>query len=70
MNMRFISGEQGQAHIRLVDMQGKSVRRTSQQVPVGTSSFTLSDLGNLPPGTYILEVLINRQRYSQKVLKR
>jgi len=43
--------------IKMVDMNGKLVRNTSQPVGRGTSQVTLRDLEKLPQGIYLLEVM-------------
>jgi hypothetical protein len=48
-------------NIRMMDIQGKLIRQTSQSVGKGTTQLTLRDFDSLPQGTYLLEVKDDRQ---------
>ena len=57
------------ATICLVDMYGRYLRRVRQSLTQGLNSFTLYDLGSLPPGTYALQIQYNDQLVSKKLVK-
>jgi hypothetical protein len=59
----------GTAVISLVDMYGRFVQRVRQPVTQGLNNLTLFGLGNLPNGTYALQIQCNDRLISKKLVK-
>jgi len=60
---------EGNVIVSLVDMYGRFVRRVQQPVNQGLNSLTLYGLGNLPAGTYALQMQYNDQLICKKLVK-
>ncbi len=60
----------GKLVINLYDNKGSLVRQKNYNAATGANTFILDDVSVLPKGTYVVEAVINRQRYSQQVLKK
>lgn len=61
----------GQLQIRLVDMYGRVVYKSSEQLSKGTHSLGLQMPAGLTPGAYVLELMTgNDDLYQQKLIKR
>lgn len=56
--------------ISLYDKKGSLLRKKSFSGAAGANTFMLDDVSVLPTGTYVVEAIINRQKYSQQVLKK
>ncbi|HEY4108458.1 T9SS type A sorting domain-containing protein [Puia sp.] len=69
LNMELTAPANGVATISLVDMYGRYLRRVRQSLTQGLNSFTVYDLGSLPPGAYALQIQFNDQLVSQKLVK-
>lgn len=59
----------GAVVISLADMYGRFVRRVQEPVGQGLNNLALYGLGSLPAGTYVLQVQMNDQVVSKKVMK-
>ena len=70
LSFQYNAGAAGKMSAQLSDMSGRVLRKEEQQVTTGTAYYTVHNLSSLPAGTYVLEIWINRDRYSQKVIKR
>ena len=62
-------GAQGTTECTLTDAAGRTVARTTQQVPSLSGTIALPLPASLPSGTYILQVLTPEQRFSRAVVK-
>jgi uncharacterized delta-60 repeat protein len=62
-------GVHGTTECTLTDAAGRTVARTTQQVPSRSGTITLPLPASLPSGTYILQVLTPEQRFSRAVVK-
>ncbi|OSZ73717.1 hypothetical protein CAP36_17070 [Chitinophagaceae bacterium IBVUCB2] len=70
ISFRYNATEAGTMKLRLLDQQGRAIRSEQQQVATGTAYYTMNNLSSLPAGMYILEMWINKERYTEKILKR
>jgi hypothetical protein len=64
-----IAGTGTKVEAELLNMFGEIVKRKSSMVPSGVSMLSLTSLGSLPAGTYILRIRIDDRIISRKVLK-
>ncbi len=66
----FYASRQGTAKLQLLDMTGKMLAQTSDEVTVGNHTFSTSSLQHLPAGTYLLSITLNGESIAtQKVSK-
>ncbi|MDX1954665.1 MAG: hypothetical protein SFU20_03975 [Chitinophagaceae bacterium] len=56
--------------MNLYDNKGSLVRKKIFSGATGPNTFILDNVAVLPKGTYVVEALVNRQRYTQQVLKK
>ena len=69
INIEMTVPTDGQAVFSLIDMYGRYLRRMIQPVNQGLNNLTMYGLGNLPNGTYALQIQYNDKLISEKVLK-
>jgi hypothetical protein len=69
INIEMTVPADGQAVFSLIDMYGRYLRRMVQPVNQGLNNLTMYGLGNLPNGTYALQIQYNDKLISEKVLK-
>lgn len=70
ISFRYNAAEAGTMKLRLLDQQGRVLRNQQQLVAAGTAYYTIDNLSSLPAGMYILEMWINKERHTEKILKR
>jgi hypothetical protein len=56
--------------IRLIDNTGKQLFNRTINVYNGSNSILVDQLGYLPKGIYVIQVLLNNKLYNQKIVKR
>ncbi|HEY6900400.1 MAG TPA: T9SS type A sorting domain-containing protein, partial [Puia sp.] len=59
----------GKLALALTDMYGRVVRRLEQQVSQGLNNVNMYGLSGLPAGTYALQIQLNDQLISRKLVK-
>lgn len=69
LNIELTAPREGTALISLADMYGRYVRHEQQQVNQGLNTLNVYGLGNLPAGTYVLQIQLNAQLISKKLVK-
>ena len=69
LNLRYLTDEGGELRVSLLDAGGRLVKRQRSPVNAGSGIVPVNGLGHLPRGIYLLEVIINRQRYTQRLLR-
>jgi hypothetical protein len=69
-NLRFEAESDGAAEVVLYSIAGQVVFRERISLQSGLNSFDFRDDQNLPAGTYILNVVSENSRLSQKVMKK
>jgi hypothetical protein len=62
--------KQGAAMFRLIDNAGKTIITKSFTVTNGNNSVLIDQLGSLPRGVYIVQVMANNNLYNQKIIKK
>ncbi len=67
---RYNAAKVGKLIVSIIDMQGKIIRKEAQQVSIGSSYYTLNNLSSIPRGMYVLEVRINNEMYSNKIIRK
>ena len=67
--MNFTAAFQGSAEARLIDLSGKIIARQQYALQAGINNMTMDNLGTLPHGIYLLELITPAKLYTQKVLK-
>ena len=60
----------GNGMLRLVDNSGRQIMTKSFTVSNGNNSILIDQLGYLPKGIYIVQVMLNNQLYNQKLIKK
>jgi hypothetical protein len=66
--LRFDASASMQVDIRIIDMSGKLMLRQQNQVYEGTNSVSITNLGRLQPGSYILQMLENGNVHNTKII--
>ncbi len=56
--------------LRLIDNSGRQILTKSITVTNGNNSIMVDQLGNLPRGIYIIQVMVNNNLYNQKIIKK
>ena len=56
--------------IRLIDNTGKQLMTKSFNVYNGSNSVLVDQLGYLPRGIYVIQVMLNNNLYNQKIVKK
>jgi hypothetical protein len=56
--------------VRLIDNAGKQLMFKSFNVYNGNNSVLVDQLGSLPKGIYVLQVMLNNKLYNQKIVKK
>lgn len=68
--LNMVSDKSATGILRLIDNSGKQILTKSFTVTTGNNSVMVDQLGNLPKGIYVIQVMINNNLYNQKVVKR
>ncbi len=68
--LNMVSDKSATGILRLIDNSGKQILTKSFTVSTGNNSVMVDQLGNLPKGIYVIQVMINNNLYNQKVVKR
>lgn len=53
----------------LYTVNGQVIRKQQYAAPAGSGLFTIEGLGNLSKGIYVLEAIVNKQRFTWKLAK-
>ncbi|HEV3222849.1 MAG TPA: T9SS type A sorting domain-containing protein [Puia sp.] len=56
--------------LRLMDNSGRQILTKSFTINNGNNSIMVDQLGNLPKGIYIIQVMVNNNLYNQKIIKK
>lgn len=56
--------------LRLIDNSGRQILTKSFPITNGNNSIMVDQLGNLPRGIYIIQVMVNNNLYNQKIIKK
>ncbi len=56
--------------LRLIDNSGRQILTKSFTITNGNNSIMVDQLGNLPRGVYIIQVMVNNNLYNQKIIKK
>jgi hypothetical protein len=64
------SDKPGTGVLRLMDNAGKQLLSRSFTISNGSNSVLVDQLGALPRGIYVIQVMINNNLYNQKIIKR
>jgi photosystem II stability/assembly factor-like uncharacterized protein len=70
LTFRLNAAASGKMVVRIIDMQGRVMRKEQQQIATGTAYYTVPDLSALTAGIYLLEIGINTERYANKIVKK
>ncbi len=63
------SDRAGNGTLRVIDNSGRTVENKSFVANTGNNSILIDQLGNLPRGIYIVQVVLNNTLYNQKLVK-
>jgi hypothetical protein len=64
------SDKSGNGMLRLIDESGRQILTKSFTVIAGNNNLTIDQLGNLPKGVYVIQVMLNNNLYNQKIVKK
>ncbi|HLA60469.1 MAG TPA: T9SS type A sorting domain-containing protein [Puia sp.] len=64
------SDKPGSGVLRLIDEAGRQILIKSFTVIGGNNNLTLDQLGHLPKGIYVIQVMLNNNLYNQKIVKK
>ena len=68
--LNLFSDKQSMGVLRVMDNSGRQILTKSIYVNNGSNSIMVDDLGYLPKGIYMVQVLLNNNVYNQKLLKK
>lgn len=55
--VNFVSGDNNDVHLKLMDMQGKTIFSKSLETQIGENSYIYYDQANLQPGVYLFTIV-------------
>ena len=64
------SDKPGNSVLRLIDEAGRQILVKSFTVVAGNNNLTVDQLGHLPKGIYVIQVMLNNNLYNQKIIKK
>jgi hypothetical protein len=64
------SDKPGNGMLRLIDDAGRQILVKSFTVISGNNNLTVDQLGHLPKGIYVIQVMLNNNLYNQKIVKK
>jgi hypothetical protein len=64
------SNSQSTGVLRVIDNSGRQIMTRSISVSNGNNSIMIDQLGNLPKGMYVVQVLLNNTLYNEKLMKK
>jgi hypothetical protein len=64
------SDKPGNGVLRLIDEAGRQILVKSFTVIGGNNNLTVDQLGHLPKGIYVIQVMLNNNLYNQKIVKK
>jgi hypothetical protein len=64
------SDKSGNGVLRLIDEAGRQILSKSFTVMAGNNNLTVDQLGHLPKGIYVIQVMLNNNLYNQKIVKK
>jgi hypothetical protein len=64
------SDRPGNGVLRLIDEAGRQILVKSFTVIGGNNNLTIEQLGHLPKGIYVIQVMLNNNLYNQKIVKK
>jgi hypothetical protein len=70
VTLNLYTDKPGTGMLRLIDNSGKQIMTRSFTVINGNNSVVLDQIGNLPRGIYMIQVLVNNNLYNQKIIKK
>ncbi len=68
--LNIYSDKPGNGMLRLIDNSGRQIITKSFTITNGNNSVMIDQLGYLPKGIYIIQVMINDNLYNQKIVKK
>ena len=69
LTIQYTHPVQSRMQVRLYDMNGRVIKMDETAIQPGTGVYTLNDLYSLSKGTYVVEILLDKKRIVEKVLK-
>jgi len=70
VTLNLFSDKPGMGVLRVIDNSGRQILTKSISVYNGNNSIAVDQLGYLPKGVYMVQVLLNNNLYNQKLLKK
>ncbi len=68
--VNLFTDKSGSGMLRLIDNSGRQILTRSFTVSNGNNSILVDQLGYLPKGIYVIQLLLNNQQYNQKIIKK
>ncbi len=68
--LNIVAAKPATGTIRLIDNTGKPLMVKSFNVSGGSNSVLVDQLGYLPKGMYVIQVMLNNKLYNQKIIKK
>ena len=68
--VNLFSDKPGNGVLRLIDEAGRQMLTKSFTVIGGNNNLTVDQLGHLPKGIYVIQVMLNNNLYNQKIVKK
>ena len=68
--LNLFADKAGTGMLRLIDNSGKQLMVKSFTVLNGNNNIQIDQLGYLPRGIYVIQVLLNNNLYNQKIVKK
>jgi len=64
------SDKPGNVVLRLIDEAGRQILVKSFTANAGNNNLTVDQLGHLPKGIYVIQIMLNNNLYNQKIVKK
>jgi hypothetical protein len=61
--------ERGPVNLSVYDLKGRKLLQRNYNGNAGDNYFVITDIQSFPTGIYLLEAIIDRQRFAEKILK-
>ncbi len=66
--LKITTAKDAVAQVKVIDMMGKTLITQNNKVMTGVNTYTFNNLSNFSAGTYSVQVMIDNQLYSEKLI--
>ncbi len=70
VTVKYTATGSGNLSLQIFDLLGRVVKKEKKEIQAGIGTHTIYGLENLKPGMYIIDIWFNRERFTEKLLKK